>query len=77
MTWVGDRPAARNLNGRAETRMHTTHHLLVVYYYANTTRPLHTLTVYYYRYTPKFPSHIVGVPSAGSFYRFKLLSRPL
>ena len=54
--------------------MHTTHHRLAVYYYDNTTQLLHTLTVYYHRYTPKFPSHIVGAPTAGSFYRFKLLS---
>ena len=75
VTWVEDRPpAARNRDRRAVTRIHTTHHRLAVYYYANTTQLLHTITVYSHRHTPKFPSHIVGVPTAGSFYRFKLLS---
>ena len=73
-----DRPAARRALLRSQgtaTWMHTTHHHPIAYYYDDATQRLHIFTVHYHYYTPKFPSHIVGVPSAGSFYRFKLLSR--
>ena len=59
---------------RTEIWVSTTHHRSTVYYNVNTTQRYHTLTVYYHYSTPKFPSHTVGVPPAGSFYRFKLLS---
>ena len=59
----------------ARIEIHATHHPFAVYYYDNTTQLLHTHIAYYHYYTPKFPSHTVGVPPAGSFYRFKLLSQ--
>ena len=43
---------------------------------SHTTQPIPILTAHYHISTPKFPSHTVGVPPAGSFVRFKLsLSR--
>ena len=59
---------------RAETQAKSTHHRFADYYNVNTTQPIPTLTIYYHISTPKFPSHTVGVPPAGSFVRFKLLS---
>ena len=77
----GRRPTARRARAqpgrhtRTEIWVSTTHHRSTVYYNVNTTQRYHTLTVYYHYSTPKFPSHTVGVPPAGSFYRFKLLSQ--
>ena len=61
---------------RAETQTKTTHHRFADYYNVNTTQPIPILTAHYHISTPKFPSHTVGVPPAGSFVRFKLLSLP-
>ena len=47
---------------RTEARIHATPHRFAVYYYDNTTQLLHTHIAYYHYYTPKFPSHTVGVP---------------
>ena len=72
-----DRPAARRALLRSQgtdTWIHTTHHHPIAYYYDDATQRPHIFTVHYHYYTPKFPSHTVGVPPAGSFYRFKLLS---
>ena len=59
---------------RKETNAAHTHHLQHrLDYNVYTNRAASQLTNYHPFYTPKFPGHIVGVPYAGGFVRFKTL----